>query len=175
MAELLFLEWVRFKDGYTIEALPNRDSVAKFDDPPGEYILPRWSNYVEKIVYRPLEQHPALFREFADTETTPEGVLRIVKAVDSPWLQVTLDTGNFLEDPYDRLAVLAPKAVFVQAKTYWGGGVWYTLKLDYARIAKILRTANYRGYVSLEFEGKEDPRTAVPKSLKLLREAFGGA
>ena len=62
---------------------------------------------------------------------TPEGVLRIVNAVKSPWLQVTLDTGNFLEDPYDRLAKLAPKAVFVQAKTYYGGGTWYTLKLDY--------------------------------------------
>ena len=33
----------------------------------------------------------------------PEGVLRIVNAIDSPWLRVTLDTGNFLEDPYDRL------------------------------------------------------------------------
>ena len=29
-------------------------------------------------------------------------MLRIVEAVDSPWLRVTLDTGNFLEDPYDR-------------------------------------------------------------------------
>ncbi len=68
MAELLFLEWVRFKDGYTIEALPNRDySVPKFDDPPGEYLCPRWSDNVEKVVYRPLEQYPALFREFANT------------------------------------------------------------------------------------------------------------
>ncbi len=36
------------------------------------------------------------------------------------------------------------------------------------------RRANYRGYVSLEFENKEDPRTAVPKSLALLRRAFAG-
>ena len=103
---------------------------------------------------------------------TAEGVLRIAKAVDSPWLQVTMDTGNFLEDPYDRLEKLAPKTVFVQAKTYYGGGVWYTLDLDYPRIAAILRKVKYRGYVSLEFEGKEDPRTAVPKSLALLRKAF---
>ena len=34
---------------------------------------------------------------------TPEGVMRVVNAVNSPWLQVTLDTGNFLEDPYARL------------------------------------------------------------------------
>ena len=66
---------------------------------------------------------------------TPEGVLRIVHAVDSPWLKCTLDTGNFLEDPYDRLEKMAPEAVFVQAKTYHGGGLWYTLDLDYPRIA----------------------------------------
>jgi L-ribulose-5-phosphate 3-epimerase len=103
---------------------------------------------------------------------TPEGVLRIVNGIDSPWLQCTLDTGNFLEDPYDRLEQMAPQAVFVQAKTYFGGGIWYTLDLDYARIAKMLRNHNYNGYVSLEFEGNEDWQTAIPKSLELLRAAF---
>lgn len=115
-----------------------------------------------------LENHWGLGR-------TPEGVLRIVQAINSPWLQVTLDTGNFLEDPYDRLALLAPKACLVQAKTYYGGGLWYTLELDYDRIAGLLRKANYRGFISLEYEGKESPRTAVPKSLALLRRAFGRA
>jgi len=103
---------------------------------------------------------------------TPQGVLRIVKAVDSPWLRVLVDTGNFLEDPYDKIEMLAPDAVFMQAKTYYGGGIWYTLDLDYPRIAQIMRKHNYRGWVSLEFEGNEDPRTAVPKSLAVLRKAF---
>jgi L-ribulose-5-phosphate 3-epimerase len=103
---------------------------------------------------------------------TPEGVLRVVKAVDSPWLQVILDTGNFLEDPYARLKQLAPKTVFVQAKTYFGGGVWYTLDLDYARIAGILRDVKYRGWISLEYEGREAGKTAIPKSLALLRKSF---
>lgn len=114
-----------------------------------------------------LENHWGLGR-------TPQGVLRVVRAIDSPWLQVTLDTGNFLEDPYDRLEQLAPHAVLLQAKTYYGGGEWYSLDLDYARIAAIMRKHDYRGYVSLEFEGKEDPDTAVPKSLALLRKAFTG-
>ena len=39
--------------------------------------------------------------------------------------------------------------------------------------AGILRKANYRGYISIEFEGKEDAKTAVPKSVKLMRDAFG--
>jgi len=113
-----------------------------------------------------LENHWGLGR-------TPEGVLRIVNAIDSPWLRCTLDTGNFLEDPYDRLEQMAPETVFVQAKTYFGGGLWYELDLDYPRIAKMLRKHDYRGYVSLEFEGHEDWHTAIPKSLEVLRNAFG--
>jgi len=112
-----------------------------------------------------LENHWGLAR-------TPEGLLRIVNAIDSPWLQVLLDTGNFLEEPYDKLEMCAPQTVFMQAKTYYGGGLWYTLDLDYPRIGRIMKKHNFRGYVSLEFEGNEDWKTAVPKSLALLRDAF---
>ena len=105
--------------------------------------------------------------------STAEGVLRIVNAINSPWLRVTMDTGNFFERRYEQLEMLAPEAVFIQAKTYFGGGVYYTLDMDYDKIAKICQGANYQGYVSLEFEGKEDPWTAVPKSLAALRSAFG--
>ena len=121
----------------------------------------------EQGVVLGLENHWGLGR-------TPEGVLRIVEALDSPWLQVTLDTGNFLEDPYDKLAQLAERTILLQAKTYYGGGTWYTLDLDYDRIAQLMHEHDYRGYVSLEFEGKEDPQTALPQSLARLREAFGG-
>jgi sugar phosphate isomerase/epimerase len=106
---------------------------------------------------------------------TPQGVLRIVDGVNSPWLMCTSDTGCFLEDPYDRLAVMAPKTTLIQAKTYYGGGVWYTLDLDYPRIAKIFHDANYRGWVSLEYEGNEDWKTAIPKSLAVLRATLGSA
>jgi L-ribulose-5-phosphate 3-epimerase len=104
---------------------------------------------------------------------TPEGLLRIVNSIHSPWLQVLLDTGNFLEDPYDKFEKCAPQTAFMQAKTYYGGGLWYTLDLDYDRVARIMKKHNYRGYVSLEFEGNEDYRTAIPKSLAVLRKAFG--
>jgi sugar phosphate isomerase/epimerase len=93
-------------------------------------------------------------------------------SVASPWLGINLDTGNFAVDPYPEIEKLAPHASIVQAKTYYGGGEWYTLDLDYQRIAQTLRKANFKGWVSLEMEGKEDPATAVPKSLKVLRDAF---
>ena len=121
-----------------------------------------------------LENHWGLGR-------TAEGVLKIVNTLNSPWLRVTMDSGNFFERRHEQLKMLAPEAVFMQAKTYYGGGVYYDLpnmsddKIsdDYVKIAKICQDANYKGYISLEFEGKEDPWIAVPKSLAMLRSAFG--
>jgi len=112
-----------------------------------------------------LENHWGLGR-------TAEGVMRIVDAIDSPWLRVTMDTGNFLENREEQLARLAPHASLIQAKTYYGGGKWYTLDIDYEKIGEMMRGLNYRGYISLEFEGNEAPDTAVPKSLELLRNSF---
>ncbi|MCC6163882.1 MAG: sugar phosphate isomerase/epimerase [Acidobacteria bacterium] len=113
-----------------------------------------------------LENHWGLAR-------TAEGLMRIVNAVNSPWLGVLADTGNFLENQYEQFETIAPRAVFVQAKAYEGGGEWYSLDIDNARIATILAAQNYRGYVSLEFEGKAPAETAVPKAIAQLRAAYG--
>src|SRR5438093_27844 len=105
-----------------------------------------------------LENHWGLSR-------APEGQLRLLNAVPSPWLGALMDTGNFMEDPYDKLKMIAPKTAYAQAKTYYGGGEWYTVDLDYKRIANILNDAGYTGYVSLEFEGKENPDVASPRRM----------
>ena len=130
-----------------------------------EKLLPRAE---ECGVVLGLENHWGLGR-------TAEGVLRIVEAVKSPWLQMTLDTGNFLERSYEQMEKMASSTVpiaLVQAKTYFGGGRWYELDLDYARIARLLDEHRYRGWVSLEFEGNDDAETGVPRSLALLRKHF---
>ena len=115
-----------------------------------------------------LENHWGLARRV-------EGLLRILDAVPSPWLKATLDTGNFLEDDrYDQMERMAARTALVQAKTYFGGGRWYTLDIDYARVASILRAAGYRGYISLEFEGNAPVRDGLRESLALLRKHFGG-
>jgi L-ribulose-5-phosphate 3-epimerase len=130
-----------------------------------EKLLPRAE---ECGVVLGLENHWGLGR-------TAAGVLKIVESIKSPWLQMTLDTGNFLEDSYPQMEQMASSSVplaLVQAKTYYGGGRWYALELDYSRIAGILKKHNYRGWISLEFEGNDDPATGVPKSLELLRKCF---
>ena len=101
-----------------------------------------------------------------------EYLFRIVDGVNSPMLGINLDIGNFPGDPYPEIEKIAPRAAYVHFKTYYGGGEYYTLNLDYKRIAGILRQAGYAGYISLEMEGKEAPESAVAKSLDVMRSAF---
>lgn len=44
---------------------------------------------------------------------------------------------------------------------------------DYERIIGILKAANYRGWLALEYEDKPDPKIAVPKHLDKLRKLIG--
>lgn len=90
----------------------------------------------------------------------------------SPSMGLNLDTGNFVGAPYEQFKRLIGYADIIQAKTYYGGGEVYDKDMDYDRFAKMMRDANFTGYVSLEMEGKEDPETAVPKSYGMLRKAF---
>lgn len=105
--------------------------------------------------------------------TDVEVLLQIHKAVGDQWLGINMDTGNYVGDPYLQMERLAPHANIVQAKTYPGGGVWYTLDLDYDRIASILRDAGFDGWVSLEMEGNAPAEAAVEESYAVLRKAIG--
>ena len=102
-----------------------------------------------------------------------EDVLKVLEAVDHEWLGINLDTGNFDSHPYRDMAVMAPKATNVQVKvklpTEDGSG---KEEADLNRIVRILREANYRGYIALEYEGAEEPLVAIPRYLDALRAAF---
>ncbi len=102
---------------------------------------------------------------------TPAQMLEIVRAVESEWFGVNFDTGNFhTADPYADLERIAPYAVTVQIKTEIHRAGQPPEPADLRRLIGILRAANYRGYVALEYEAAEDPRTAVPRALRTLRE-----
>jgi hypothetical protein len=44
---------------------------------------------------------------------------------------------------------------------------------DLARLMDILRTANYRGYVALEYEAEEEPKAAIPRHIETLKKLMG--
>jgi sugar phosphate isomerase/epimerase len=106
----------------------------------------------------------------------PAGLLEIIKAVKSPWVGVNLDTGNFHgADPYAELAQCAPYAVNVQVKAeIKRAGAKEAEPADLPRLVKILRDANYQGWVALEYEEK-DPWKEVPPLLAQLGELLGAA
>jgi len=101
----------------------------------------------------------------------PGNLLKIVQAVDSPWIGINFDGGNYrTEDPYADLAKIAPYAVNVQFKTeIQRKGAKQNEPSDIPRVIKILRDANYQGWFTLEYEAKEDPFVAVPRILKEVR------
>lgn len=117
-----------------------------------------------KGVFLGLENHGGIVAEPAD-------LLEIVRAVQSPWVGINLDTGNFhTDDPYADLARCAPYAVNVQVKSELQPRGQKKGPADLRRLVRILRDANYQGYVALEYEAAEDPWTAVPPLLRQLKE-----
>ena len=92
----------------------------------------------------------------------------------APWFGVNFDGGNFRStDPYADLAQIAPYAINVQIKAdiFRGDKREDT---DFARVIGILKDAGYRGYVVLEYESAEDPKTGVPRHLDTLRRLIRG-
>lgn len=120
-----------------------------------------------KGIFLGLENHGGIVAE-------PQDLLEIVHAVKSPWVGINLDTGNFhTDDPYADIARCAPYAVNVQYKVeVLPRGQAKKQFADMPRVVKILREANYQGYVALEHEAKEDPWKTVPDWLEKLRTAL---
>jgi sugar phosphate isomerase/epimerase len=106
--------------------------------------------------------------------STPEQLLKLVKAVDAPNFGVNLDTGNFHgEDVYAEMALLAPYALNVQVKTEITPKGKPKQDADLARVVDVLRQSRYSGYVVLEYEAAEDPMSAIPRHIKTLRKLIG--
>ncbi|MFN4259429.1 MAG: sugar phosphate isomerase/epimerase family protein [Gemmataceae bacterium] len=106
---------------------------------------------------------------------TPDQMLAIVQAVKHDHFGVNLDSGNFhTADPYADLERIAPYAVVAQLKTEIQRAGQPKEEADLKRLLDILRKVHYRGYVVLEYEAAEEPKVAVPKYVKILRELITG-
>ena len=116
-------------------------------------------------IYLALENHGGIV-------ATAEGMLAIIKEIKHDWFGVNFDTGNFhSEDPYAELEKIAPYAITCQIKAEISRSGKHEAS-DYPRLMAMLQKAGYHGYLALEYESAEDPMTAVPKQLDLLRKAM---
>jgi sugar phosphate isomerase/epimerase len=104
---------------------------------------------------------------------TADGLLAIVKAIKSDSFGINLDTGNFHSaDAYGELERCAPYAITCQVKAEMSLA-GKKEDADYPRIVAMMAAANYKGFLTLEYESAEEPLTAIPKQLELLRKANG--
>ncbi|MGQ9690722.1 MAG: sugar phosphate isomerase/epimerase family protein [Thermoproteota archaeon] len=95
-------------------------------------------------------------------------VVKIVEDVGSPWLRVNLDLGNYLTSPYEEIAVTVPYAVHIHGKISIAGGG----RIDYGKIKQILEEKGYNGFISIEYEEKEDPKIGVRRFAEYLLKLF---
>lgn len=107
----------------------------------------------------------------------------LLKAVDSEWIGVIVDTGYFLTpDPYVDIEAVLPWAVNFQVKEYVRQSATEYQRaefhpIDMTRLLQIVRRSGYRGYLPIETvaAGKKsplDPHKDVPALLNKLQTAI---
>jgi sugar phosphate isomerase/epimerase len=86
----------------------------------------------------------------------------LIGAVNSQWLGLVVDTGNFIaSDPYEEIRKSLPLAVNWQVKEkLLINGV--QTPMDLKRLCSIIQSSNYRGNVPIETLGMNDPLNEVP-------------
>ncbi|MBN2411154.1 sugar phosphate isomerase/epimerase [candidate division KSB1 bacterium] len=103
---------------------------------------------------------------------TADETLNLLKKVNSDWFGLVLDIGSYRsENPYEEIARMAPYAVSWQFKEniYVNGQQTET---DVNKIASILKSSGYRGYVPIETLGEGDPKIKVKALLAKVRTAL---
>ncbi len=119
-------------------------------------------------------------------------LIEIMEKVDSPNLGLTFDTGNFLlvdEDPSKAIDIVKDKVFHVHFKDFVpvskdasGGRIYRSLEgkaykaciggkgaVDLKKISSVLKGNGYEGWLSIEFEGPEDPFLGTEESVKFAK------
>jgi len=127
-------------------------------------ILRRASEYCgQRGVILGLENHGGITERAAR-------ILDIVKRVDSPWVGINLDTGNFRDRVFEQIEMCLPHAVNTQVKTEMRREDGSRGSSDWDHIFALFARHGYKGYMAIEYEAAEDPRVAVPRACQRLRE-----
>jgi sugar phosphate isomerase/epimerase len=126
------------------------------------------------------EKHGVIIgiQNHGDMLQTADQCIKVVKAINSKWAGIILDTGNFkVADPYADIAAVIPYAVNWQVKESVFGPA-SGIKIDLPRLMKIVKGSGYRGYLPVETlvlkDRTYDPFVLVPEFLKEIKMAMNG-
>lgn len=95
--------------------------------------------------------------------------LEIMRRVDSPYAGINLDITHFVptpgEDAYAQIEACIPYATQTHIREVFDDQT----PIDLDRVWQMFAKAGYKGYMSAEYEGKEDPATGVPKLMNRIK------
>jgi sugar phosphate isomerase/epimerase len=95
--------------------------------------------------------------------------LEIMHRVDSPYAGINLDITHFIptasEDPYSQIKACVPYATHTHIRDRFDDGT----PIDMDRVWQMFRDGGYKGFMSVEYEGKEDPMTGIPKLVNKIK------
>ena len=98
--------------------------------------------------------------------TKASNIVEILHRVNSPWAGCNLDISNFPENPYEQIELCLPYATHTHIRDLYGEP---KQPLDLDRVWQLFAKSGYHGYMSAEYEGKEDPVTGVPKLIDKIK------
>ena len=98
--------------------------------------------------------------------TVPQ-VAQCLHDVGSPWLAVCLDPGDLAGPP--ELSAIASRIVQAHARMRDVAEDGSEARVHWPELLRQLQIARYRGFVHLDYEGVEDPASAVPRATRYLR------
>lgn len=101
--------------------------------------------------------------------TRADRILEIVEKVNSPWVGINLDTGNFEKDTFAQIEKCLRKAVNAQVKVEMRDDAGNRVPQDWDRVVRMIAASGYRGYLALEYEAAAPALTAMPPLLDKLR------
>ncbi len=93
-------------------------------------------------------------------------ILAILRGVDSPYAGVNLDISNFPEDQYAQIEACIPYATHSHIRDFFSHA---REPIDLERVWQMFARGGYKGYMSVEYEGKEDAMTGVPKLIETIK------
>lgn len=103
---------------------------------------------------------------------TADDAIQIMKAIQSEWFGLILDTGSYrIGDPYEEIRKTAGYAVNwqIKEKIFVDGK---EVDVDMDRLIAVIKDSGYSGYLPLETLGEGDPKIKIPVLLKKINEAL---
>jgi sugar phosphate isomerase/epimerase len=124
-----------------------------------ETMKPACDYSARKGIILGLESHSGL-------TTRASNIVEILRRVDSPYAGCNLDISNFPENPYEQIELCLPYATHAHIRDFYGEP---KQPLDLDRVWQLFAKSGYNGFMSAEYEGKEDAMTGVPKLIEKIK------